>query len=154
MLTCSRIQANLWVGPAPHRNQDFKHLQSLKITAILSLQDEEERGHDGIERERAEAVRAGLAFENISVKDFDNDDLQLRLPECVAALARLVRQGHTVYVHCNAGISRSPTVIAANLHGCSKWRLERAIAHVMRCRRCLPLEDAIRNSRWLGSTEV
>ncbi len=153
MLTCSRIQHNLWVGAALLNDRDFKHLLWLEITAVLSLQEEEERGHCGIEQEQAQAVRAGLAFENVSVRDFDNEDLQLRLPECVAVLARLIKQGHNVYIHCNAGISRSPTVVAAYLHWCCRWRLERALAHVMRCRQCLPVESAIRNSQWLGSAE-
>lgn len=154
MLICSRIQPNLWVGPALLRDRDFKYLLSLEITAVLSLQDEEELGHDGIEKERTQAVRAALAFVNVSIKDFDNEDLQLRLPECVDALARLLKQGHTVYVHCNAGISRSPTVVAAYLHWCCHWRLDRALAHVMRCRQCLPVENAIRNSQWPGSAEI
>jgi protein-tyrosine phosphatase len=153
-MICSLIRPNLWVGPDLRVDQDFKHLQSLKITAVLSLQDEEDRGYGGIESERAAAARAGLAFESVPVKDFSNADLQLRLPECVAALERLLGQGHTVYVHCHAGISRSPSVIAAYLHWCSGWDLDQALAHVRQCRPCAPIEDAIRNAHWPGHTRI
>lgn len=153
-MICSRIQRNLWVGPDPRDDEDFKNLQALNITAVLSLQDEEDRGEGGIEAERAAAARVGLAFESVPVKDFSNADLQLRLPKCVAALGHLLGQGHTVYVHCTAGVSRSPSVVAAYLHWCSGWDLDQALTHVMQCRRCYPLEDAIRNARWPSSTGI
>jgi protein-tyrosine phosphatase len=134
-MTCSPIQPNLWAGPDPRDDEDFRNLQSQNITAVLSLQDEEDRGDGGIKSERA-ADRVGLSFENVPVKDFKNADLQLRLPQCVAALAHLLGQRHTVYVHCTAGVSRSPSVVAAYLHSCSGWDLGRALVPVMRCRRC------------------
>jgi protein-tyrosine phosphatase len=156
-MTCSLIQPNLRVGPDPRDDEDFKNVQSLKVTAVLSLQDEEDRGDGGIESERAAAARVGLAFESVPVKDFSNADLQLRLPKCVAVLAHLLGEGHTVYVHCTAGVSRSPSVVAAYLHWCSGWDLDQALVHVMecrRCRRCYPIEDAIRNAHWTGSTGI
>jgi protein-tyrosine phosphatase len=153
-MTCTPIQPNLWVGPDPRDDEDFKNLQALNITAVLSLQDEEDRGAGGIESERAAATRAGLAFESVPVKDFSKADLQIRLPQCVAALAHLLDQGHTVYVHCTAGVSRSPSVAAAYLHWCCGWSLDQALVHVMQRRRCYPDEDAIRNARWPGSTGI
>src|SRR4029077_6607214 len=64
------IQTNLWAGPDPRDDEDFRNLQSQNITAVLSLQDEEDRGDGGIESERAAAARVGLAFESVPVKDF------------------------------------------------------------------------------------
>ena len=95
----------------------------------------------------------GLAFESVPVKDLSKADLQLCLPKCVAALAHLLDQGHTVYVHCTAGVSRSPTVVAAYLHWCLGFHLDQALVHVRQRRRCCPLEDAIRNARWPGGTQ-
>ena len=149
-MICSPVQSNLWVGPTPRTAEDFTHLQSLHITAVLSLQDEKDRGYLGIEAERAAAIRAGLAFESVPIKDFSNADLQLGLPQSVTSLGRLLDQGQVVYVHCHAGITRSPTVIAAYLHWSSGWTLERALAHVKQCRPCFPIEDVIRNARWPG----
>jgi protein-tyrosine phosphatase len=147
-MICSPIQPNIWVGPTLRTPEDFTHLQSLKITAILSLQSDDDRDYNGVESERAAAVRVGMVFENIAVKDFNNTQLQTRLPECVKALERLLHEGHTVYVHCHVGITRSPTVCAAYLHWCCGWKLDEALAHLRRCRPCFPIEDAIRNARW------
>lgn len=142
-MICSRIQPKLWVGPALHAEEDFEYLQSLKITAVLSVQENGDRGYGGVDSERASAARAGLAFESVPVKDFNNSELQRYLPECVDVLARLLGQGHTVYVHCHSGISRSPTVIAAYLHWCLGWELDRALSHVSQCRPCFPIETVV-----------
>jgi protein-tyrosine phosphatase len=146
-MNCSLIRPKLWVGHDPRDDEDFENLRALAITAILSLQDDEDRGAEGIESERKAAVDAGMVFENVPVKDFSMADLQLRLPTCVAALERLVGQGHTVYVHCTAGVARSPTVVAAYLHWGCGWELERALEHLQECRACAPCGDAILNAR-------
>jgi protein-tyrosine phosphatase len=73
----------------------------------------------GLSRSGRRQLGVGLAFESVPVKDFSNADPQLRLPKCVAALAHLLGQGHSVYVHCTARVSRSPSVVAAYLHWCS-----------------------------------
>ena len=147
-MICSLIQPKLWVGPTPRSEEDFTHLRSLNITAVLSLQDEQDRDYAGIESERVAAARAGVVFESVPVKDFNNDELKLRLPECVTVLERFVHQGHSVYVHCHAGISRSPTVIVAYLCWCTGRELEGALSHVRQCRPCFPIADAIRDACW------
>jgi protein-tyrosine phosphatase len=147
-MICSLIQPNLWLGPALRGPEDFTHLQSLKITAVLSLENDDDRDYSGIESERSATGRAGLVFENVAVKDFNNAQLEQRLPECVKALERLLYEGHTVYVHCHAGITRSPTVVVAYLHWYCGWELDEALIHVKHCRPCFPIEDAIRNAQW------
>ncbi|MGH9496760.1 MAG: dual specificity protein phosphatase family protein, partial [Candidatus Sulfotelmatobacter sp.] len=51
------------------------------------------------------------------------------------------------YVHCTAGISRSPTVVAAYLHWRLKWPLERALAALKEARECTPNELVILHAR-------
>jgi len=41
----------------------------------------------------------------------------------MATLERLLKQGKIVYVHCIAGVNRSPTVVAAYLHWCVELEL-------------------------------
>ena len=55
----------------------------------------------------------------------------------------MLRQGHTVYVHCNMGINRSPSIVIAYLHWVQGWDLEKATDHVLKCRSCDPYVDAI-----------
>lgn len=145
-MICSLIQPNLWVGPTPRTNEDFTHLQFLKITAILNLQDDHDQGYGGIEAERLAAAQVGIVFESVPIEDFNNEALRLRVPECVDVLEGLLQRGHAVYVHCHSGVTRSPTVVAAYLNWCSGWDLGSAIAHVRKCWPGLPIEDVIRNA--------
>ena len=55
----------------------------------------------------------------------------------------LMKDGHTVYVHCNAGMNRSPSTVIAYLHWIEGQALEEAVRHVTRCRSCSPYVDAI-----------
>jgi len=147
-MDCDRISDNLFVGSCLLDLKEVEELHSLGITAILSLQTEEDMGKRGIEWEEKAALTAKLAFRSVPVRDFDTADLQRKLPECVMALDGMLKAGHTVYLHCTAGTGRSPTVAAAYLHWCLAWPLERALAHVRGARDCSPNVEAIRSARW------
>ncbi len=118
------------------------------ITAILSLQSEEDVRDRKPDWEKDAAENEGLNFRNVPVTDYDSFDLKWKLPACVKALHELLSAGHRVYVHCTAGISRSPTVAAAYLHWCEHWPLERAVDQTRESRPgCCPLEQVIRLAR-------
>ena len=146
-MKCDAVLPNLFVGPDPRSAEDFLYLKTLNITAILSLQRDEDRHDGGIEDERVAARKAGLRFASVPVEDFSHADLALRLHDCVAALDQLLKEGNTVYVHCTAGVSRSPTIAVAYLHWRLGWELERAAIHLQACRRCVPDTDATRYAR-------
>ena len=69
--------------------------------------------------------------------------MRRKLRAAVGVLDGLLRAGHVVYVHCNAGINRSPTVAVAYLHWIEKWELMAAYAHVISCRPCDPYVQEI-----------
>ena len=123
-------------------------MRSVGITAILSLQTEEDLGERGTAWEEKAALAANVAFQNVPVKDFDIADLQRKLPKCVVILDRMLKAGHTVYLHCTGGVNRSPTVAVAYLHWCLAWSLERAVARVREARDCSPNLEAIRGAEW------
>lgn len=141
------IVPNLLVGPQPCETADFEELKSYGVTAILSLQSEEDLNHRIAGWAEAEAGSAGMVFFNKPVLDFDMLDLKCRLPYCVKAVENLIKDGHTVYLHCTAGVNRSPTVAAAYLHWCLKWPLDQALRRVMEARECCPLGDLIHRAR-------
>lgn len=147
-LDCDRVTRNLLVGSYPMDSKEVEELRSLGITAILSLQTDEDLAERGVEWEEKAALAAKLTFRNVPVRDFDGADLQRKLPICVVVLDRMLKAGHTVYLHCTAGAGRSPTVAAAYLHWCLVWPLERALAHVRKVRDCSPNAEAIRGTRW------
>lgn len=127
---------------------DFDALKAVNITAILSLQTKGDLRDRGIEWEERAALRAGLEFRSVPVTDFDADDLRHKLPGCVSVLDGMLKAGHSVYVHCTAGVSRSPTVIVAYLHWCLGWPLRRALTHLDKTHNCVPNSDAIRAAIW------
>ncbi len=127
------------MGPDPRDSADLEALRSLTITAILSLQTKDDLRDRGVGWEEKAARAAGLDFLNMPVTDFDSADLQHKLPECVKALDGMLKAGHSVYVHCTAGVSRSPTVVVAYLHWCLAWPLAQALAHVKRFATAAPI---------------
>ena len=147
-MNCDRIAENLLVGSCLLEANELEELRSLGVTAIFSLQTEEDAGKRGIGWEEAAALDAGLAFRNLPVKDFDTADLQQKLPRCVIALDSMLKAGHTVYLHCTSGTGRSPSVAVAYLHRCLAWPLERALAHVREARDCSPNVEAIHGAVW------
>jgi hypothetical protein len=67
-------------------------------------------------------------MERRAMRDFDVADQREQLPGAVAALARLQAEGHRTYVHCTAGLGRSPLTVLSYLI-CIEDRLpEQAIA--------------------------
>lgn len=144
LMKCGCVLPNLFVGPAPTDEADFKQLRLMKITAILSLQTEEDVV-TGLETCRRAASKRGLTFHNVPVVDFDRADLQRKLRDCVELLKNLLENGDVVYLHCTAGVSRSPTVAAAFLHWKQGWTLDEAITHLLTVRNCCPDTEIIRN---------
>ena len=136
------VTPQLLLGPAPANEDDFRQLRDAKVTAVLSLQSEEDES-DGGENERSLAQACGMKFVCMPVTDFDRLELIKKLPACVDELERLVGGDDVVYLHCTAGVNRSPTVAAAYLHWKLQWPFEKALAHVQRCRRCVPDAEAI-----------
>ena len=150
MIDYNRIQPRLIVGAFPESAHEVEALQREGITAVLSLQTDEDLEEFGPFVEPPESLCAdtGVKLCRVPIRDFDDSALQQTLPECVAALRRLLDQGHTVYLHCTAGINRSPTVATAYLHWCVGWDLDTAAKYVAGCRRCSPNVEAIRRANW------
>ncbi|PYV87264.1 MAG: hypothetical protein DMG90_18495 [Acidobacteria bacterium] len=108
-LKCDRVLPTVFVGPDPRLEQDIELLRSLGVTAILSF-EEDVKGHSTAIL--GAVIDAGLKVHKVSISDFDRADLKLELRASVTELNDLVESGETVYVHCTAGVSRSPTVVA------------------------------------------
>jgi protein-tyrosine phosphatase len=142
----SQILPNLFVGSCPTSTEDIDRLRREGITAVLNVQTHEDMAHWGINWDRLEPYyrEAGVEVRRVPVRDFDPDDLRRNLPRCVQVLDELLHQGHTVYVHCNMGVNRSPSIAIAYLHWVQGWDLEKATDHVMECRSCDPYLDVIR----------
>jgi protein-tyrosine phosphatase len=139
------IRPGLLVGEYPTPEDAAWLRDEHGVTAVVSLQDDGDLASKGLRLvalDRAYRKR-GLAFHRIPVPDGDDEHLAARLAELVALLDRLIAAGGRVYLHCNAGFNRAPTVAIAYLHACEGLSLEAARDDVKQRRHCVPYMRAL-----------
>jgi len=144
-----QILPELFVGSHPGSCDDIDRLKTESdITAVLNLQTDEDLMWWKLDWPTLAThyLRWGMEVRRVPIRDFDTADLAEKLPDSVSALAQLLQAGHTVYVHCNAGAWRAPTVVTAYLHWCGGWDLEKAVTHVEQRRSCSPSLEAIQRA--------
>lgn len=144
-----RVLPQVLVGTYPENAADVESLgRDHQVTAVLNLQSEEDFARLGCDWPCLEEAyrRLNIEVRRVPVRDFDTADLTLHLTECVQALADLLERGHAVYVHCSAGLGRSPSVVIAYLHWIEGLDLFEAIERISQCHPCVPNEEAIRRA--------
>ena len=117
-LDWGEVSPTLLVGSCPMRSVDLIRIRRQSdATAILSLQHDDCLSYWGIEYAQMLDVgaRNGLRMERCAMRDFNIEDQRRRLPTAVALLTRLQLQGYRTYVHCTAGLGRSPLTVWAYL---------------------------------------
>ena len=144
-----RVLPQILIGTYPENAEDIAQLgREQQVSAVLNLQSDEDFTRLGCNWPSLEEAyrRAGIEIRRVPVRDFDTADLTLHLAEGVQTLADFVERGHTVYVHCSAGLGRSPSVVIAYLHWIEGVDLTEAIDRISQCHPCVPNEEAIRRS--------
>lgn len=115
------------------------------IGTVLNLQDDADLASKNLVL--ADLVRAyanaGLAFHHVPVADGDAEQLAARLAEILAVLDAALTSGSRVYVHCNGGFNRAPTVAIAFLRAHRGLSHEDAWALVKQRRACAPYRRAL-----------
>jgi protein-tyrosine phosphatase len=111
-----------------------------RISAVVSLQDDADLVSKGLTLEELERAyeRHGVVFHRVPVPDGSTQVLAARLDQIVALLGQLTAHGHRVYLHCNAGMNRAPTVAIAYLHAVRGWSLSAAREFVKDRCHCVP----------------
>jgi atypical dual specificity phosphatase len=145
-MNLSQVLPRLFVGSCPSHAEDISHLKAdYGITAILNLQTDHDLDYCGLDWPQFDArcQEFGIEMRRIAITNDDGRDLLEKLPDCVQTMDELLSNGHTVYVHCNFGVSRSPSVVLAYLVWRLGWNLDDATEHVIRCRSCSPNIRAI-----------
>ena len=112
------ILPELLVGEYP-RVEDLAWLRDTHgVTAVVSLQDDADLASKRLRAAELAAACAalGLAFERLPVADGDAEALAARLPWRRHGSHASSPPARRVYLHCNAGYNRAPTVAIAYLH--------------------------------------
>ena len=145
-LSCDEVADGLIVGTYPQTPEDVRQLRQVHgVTALLCLQDDRDFEYLGVRWDligRAYTAQGILAVRE-PVRDFSPRELVQRLPRCVAALHDLAAGGRRVYLHCTAGLNRSPTVAIAYLYVHCGMSPEEAAQQVMSRRDCQPYDDVL-----------
>jgi len=134
------ILEELLIGEYP-TPEDAEWLRSTRaVSAVVCLQDEIDLDRKGLSLAALQRAYAesGVRFHRVAVPDGDLERLRGRLDEVVALVAELIERGERVYVHCNAGLNRAPTVAIAYLHVHRGLSLDAACALVKARRPCVP----------------
>ncbi|HVM95894.1 MAG TPA: dual specificity protein phosphatase family protein [Candidatus Acidoferrales bacterium] len=110
------------------------------VTAVVNVQDDGDLLSKGLRvRDLEASYRAhGISFHRLPITDCDAEMLMERLEPAVALIDAAIRAGSTVYLHCNAGMNRAPTIAIAYLHVHRRLPLLEARDFVKARRQCLP----------------
>lgn len=114
--------------------------EQARVTAVLCLQDSIDLSRKALSlTDLSHAyAEAGVEFRHAPVPDGEQVILSERLPAIIQSLADLIGSQHTVYVHCNAGMNRAPTVAVAYLHQHENMELGAARDFVKQRHACVP----------------
>ena len=150
-LSCDLVYDRLYVGRYPQDPDDVARLRDeLGVGAVLNLQSDEDLLDRAIQWPAMwkTYVAGGIVVERVPILDFAKDDLLRNVEAAVQKLHELRDdRGLSVYLHCNAGINRSPTIAIAYLALYQGMTLDDAQVLVEQRHRCIPYVDVLR--KWL-----
>ncbi|OWK63114.1 laforin isoform X1 [Lonchura striata] len=134
----SRILPNIWLGSCPrqleHVTIKLKH--ELGVTAVMNFQTESDIVQNSWGCNRYPEPMSpeilmklykeeGLAYVWLPTADMSTEGRIQMLPQAVCLLHGLLQNGHTVYVHCNAGVGRSTAAVSGWLRYVMGWSLRK-----------------------------
>jgi protein-tyrosine phosphatase len=143
----SEIVPELLIGEYPMDGEIGWLKDNYRITAVHNLQDNEDLRIHGLSLPslRREYDAHGIKLVWTPIQDGSADAMRERLKAALDDLLALIKEQRRVYLHCNAGLNRAPTLAIAYLRAHRRMSLDEALAHVKKRRACGPfmtvLED-------------
>lgn len=116
------------------------------VDAVLSLQDDFDLAYKSLDAaalSRAYAG-AGVQWHRFGITDGDSSDVPRVLGVVLETLHGLLEKRRCVYVHCNAGFNRAPTIAIAYLHAHCGLGIDEAYEKVRERRACAPYLTVLR----------
>ena len=153
MLDLDIVNGKLLVGSRPEDARDVEQLKRLGVSGVLSLQSDSDLSRTGLSWAALWRlqVERGLEVHRHSIVDFNPQDLIQNLEQAVDLLEDLASRHERVYVHCTAGVNRSPTICIAWLFMRQGRTVDAALEEVLRRRTVAqPYPQVI---RWLKRLE-
>ncbi len=147
----NRILPNLYVGTVPKTFDDVERLiREVGVTAVINLQTDDDFEWYQVDWPKIQQYYKKQNIEIIRkpVQDFQLEDLRDKLPECASLVDEFARNGYIIYLHCTAGINRSPTVAIGYLYSYLGYDMEAAISVVKTSRICDPYLEALYSAKF------
>mmetsp|Transcript_1406 Transcript_1406/g.3277 ORF Transcript_1406/g.3277 Transcript_1406/m.3277 type:complete len:283 (+) Transcript_1406:410-1258(+) len=145
------VEPQVFCGSQPRNVSDIEYLaKEEKVTTILNLQQDRDLEYWGVDMHSLyhRALDLGVNLVRTPARDFDGDSLRHTLPRAVRALHEALREPDAkVYVHCTAGLGRSPGVCIAHMFWFSDFGdLDTSYKALTDVRPCGPKREAIRGA--------
>ncbi|XP_034435261.1 laforin [Hippoglossus hippoglossus] len=135
----SRVLPRVWLGSCPRQVEHvtIKMKHDLGITAVMNFQTEGDVVNNSYDcrRNPGEAMTpdtmmhlykdCGMVYLWMPTPDMSTEGRIRMLPQAVFLLKGLLENGHTVYVHCNAGVGRSTAAVCGLLMYVLGWSLRK-----------------------------
>lgn len=148
-LDIDEVAEDLWVGRYP-ASPEFVHTlaEQVGVTGLVSVQTDSDLAILGVNWPVMESYlqQQGIAVARVPITDFNDRELEKHLSEAVSAVHFFRATGRRVYLHCTAGLNRSPSVAAAYLMAHQGMDLDSAWDQVTGHRRCVPVRKVLK--RW------
>jgi protein-tyrosine phosphatase len=136
----NEVVPGLLVGEFP-RPEDIGWLrEEHRVSAVFNLQDDEDlvaKGLDLAALQRAYELH-GIRLRRYPIPDYEPSRLTEHLDDLLDEIEQALAAGQCVYLHCNAGMNRAPTVAIAYLHVHRGYSLAAACHALKSLRACAP----------------
>lgn len=134
MINLNQIETDIFIGSAPQSSVDVARLSQMNVSAVLSLQSDEDLRSHGMDWKKIQSAYQynDIKVQRFQIMDFDETDMGNRLVPPVRMLNDLLTQGHRVYVHCNAGVCRAPGTVLAYLCHYRGMTIEQGLEYIRR----------------------
>jgi dual specificity phosphatase 12 len=126
-MNAQMIIDRLWLGSIDS-TYDSCQLEYMKITHVLTVMEDIHTTRSMVERM--------VKIHHIPIGDHVNAPICTYFIEAIKFIQEALENGGSVYVHCYAGISRSPTIIAAYLIKTHSMDVEKALELIRSRRPC------------------
>jgi predicted protein tyrosine phosphatase len=143
----SEILPELLIGEYP-RDRDVEWLRdTYQVTAVHNLQDDHDLSAHALDIRNLARVYTeyGITLVRTPIPDGSADAMREHLARALGDLHALIDSRERVYLHCNGGVNRAPTLAIGYLRAHRGMSLDEAMAHVKKRRACGPfmtvLED-------------
>ena len=127
--------------------RELTHLKNSGVQTLVSLLSLEQVEMLELEQEPAIAMQLGMEFLYHPIPDHDLPRDEGRFRAFVADLARRLREGERIGVHCWGSIGRAPLTAACTLIHLG-WPAQQALIAVEMARGC-PVPDTGEQERWV-----